>query len=328
MNDAGQGSHESRGQPGPADLAKDPKNERSPGMSQAVALHDDRKTDDREGILSKISSVAAIPTASVELVRLLQEPEVPNAKLAQGIEYDPSLTSNLLRLANSAYFGYSRAVSTIREAIFLLGRNEIFQMVVGTVVGKMTKQSVSGYGLSPSALWDHLIGVAVVSRRLGEALHPKIPSYTFTAGLLHDIGKIVLGTFGGVDPAPILEMVEEEQIDMVAAERRILGIDHAEVGARLLESWNLPAYLADVVRWHHNPEKDPGQAVVSGLVHVADALCIQAGIGMGFSGHIVRLAEEVLWKARLETRISEKVIAQALVELEGLRDVFRLQSPG
>jgi HD-like signal output (HDOD) protein len=167
------------------------------------------------------------------------------------------------------------------------------------------------------------MGVAVVSRRLGQALHPKIPSYTFTAGLLHDIGKIVLGTFTEVDPAPILELAEQEQIDMVTAEQRILGIDHAEVGACLLESWNLPAYLGEVVRWHHEPEKDPGQTVVSGLVHVADALCIQAGIGISSSGHILRLAEEVLWKARLETRVSEEVIAEALEELEGLRDIFR-----
>lgn len=292
-------------------------------MSQGAALKDDRKTDYREGILSKISSVAAMPTASVELVRLLQEPDIPNSKLAQAIEYDPSLTSNLLRLANSAYFGFSRSVSTVRDAIFLLGRNEIFQMVLASVVGKMTQQSVRGYGLSPSELWDHLMGVAVVSRRLGKALHPKIPSYTFTAGLLHDIGKVVLGTFGEVDPDPILELVEQEQICLVSAEQRILGIDHAEVGARLLESWNLPAYVSEVVRWHHDPEKDPGQAVVAGLVHVADALCIQAGIGISVSGHFFRLAEEVLWKARLETRVSEEVIAQALAELEGLRDVFR-----
>jgi putative nucleotidyltransferase with HDIG domain len=292
-------------------------------MTRGVALKDDPVADSRERILSKLSSVAAIPTASVELVRLVQEPDAPNAKLAQAIEYDPSLTSNLLRLSNSAYFGFSRAVSTVRDAIFLLGRNEIFQLVVASVVGKMTQKSVRGYGLSPSELWDHLMGVAVVTRRLGEALHPKIPSYTFTAGLLHDIGKIVLGTFGEVDPEPIMELAEQEQIDLVSAEQRILGIDHAEVGARLLESWNVPAYLAEVVRWHHEPEKDPGQAIVSGLVHVADALCIEAGIGTNANGHIRWLAGEVLQKACLETHISDEVIEQALEELEGLRDIFR-----
>jgi len=292
-------------------------------MSQAVGLKDDNKTDFTDGILSRISSVSTIPTASVELVRLLQDPDLPNSKLTQAIEYDPSLTSNLLRLANSAYFGYSRAVSTVRDAIFLLGRNEIFQMVVATVVGKMTKQSVRGYGLSPSELWDHLMGVAVVSRRVGQALHQKIPSYTFTAGLLHDVGKIVLGTFGEVDPAPILELAQEEKIGLVEAEQRILGIDHAEVGACLLESWNLPAYLAEVVRWHHDPGRESGQAVVAGLVHVADALCIVHGIGISVSGHLRGLAEEILLKARLETRVSEEVIAQALAELDGLRDVFR-----
>lgn len=292
-------------------------------MAREVALKDDPGADSRERILAKLSSVVAIPTASVDLVRLVQEPDVPNSRLAKGIEYDPSLTSNLLRLANSAYFGFSRSVSTVRDAIFLLGRNEIFQLVVASVVGKMTKQSVRGYGLSPGELWDHLMGVAVVSRRLGETLHPKIPSYTFTAGLLHDIGKVVLGTFGEVDPEPIMELAEQERTDLVSAERRILGIDHAEVGARLLENWNVPAYLAEVVRWHHEPGKDPGPAIVSGLVHVADALCIEAEIGTNANGHVRWLAGEVLHKAHLETHISDKVIEQALTELEGLRDIFR-----
>lgn len=292
-------------------------------MGQAEAVEEERGTGCREAILSKLPSVAAIPTASVEIVRLLQEPDIPNAKLAQAIEYDPSLTSNVLRLANSAYFGYPRSVSTIRDAIFLLGRNEIFQMVVASFVGKMTRQSVRGYGLSPSELWDHLMGVAVVSRKLGQVLHDKIPSYTFTAGLLHDIGKIVLGTFSDVDPAPILELAKQEHIALVAAEQRILGIDHAEIGALLLESWNLPAYLAEAVRWHHDPAKDPGQAVVAGLVYVADALCIVSGIGISVNGHMRRLAEGVLGKARLETRVSEEVIEHALAELDGLREVFR-----
>ena len=291
---------------------------------RGVALKDDPVADSRERILSKLSSVAAIPTASAELVQLVQEPDAPNSKLAQAIEYDPSLTSNLLRLANSAYFGFPGAVSTVRDAIFLLGKNETFQLVVASVVGKMTQQPVRGYGHSPTELWDHLMGVAVVSRRLGEALHPKIPSYTFTAGLLHDIGKIVLGTFGDVDPEPIMERAEQEDIDLVSAERQILGIDHAEVGARLLESWNVPAYLAEVVRWHHEPEKDPGQAIVSGLVHVADALCIEAGIGTNANGHVRWIAGEVLHKACLETQISDEVIEQALEELEGPRDIFSL----
>jgi len=291
-------------------------------MTRAVALKEDPVAESRERILSKLRSVAAMPTASVDLVRLVQEPDAPNSKLAWAIEYDPSLTSNLLRLANSAYFGFSRTVSTVRDAIFLLGRNETFQLVAASVVGKMKQKSVRGYGLSPGELWAHHMGVAVVSRRLGEALHPKIPSYTFTAGLLHDMGKIVLGTFGEVDPEPIMELAEREQTDLVSAERLILGIDHAEVGARLLESWNVPDYLVEAVRWHHEPGKDPGQAIVSGLVHVADALCIEAGIGTNANAHTRWLARQALQKACLETHISDKVIEQALEELEGLRDAF------
>ncbi len=292
-------------------------------MNPQTARNEGAEKGLRREILARISSVAAIPTASAELIRLLQDPEESNAKLVQAIEFDPSLTSNILRLANSAYFGFPRSVSTVREALFLLGRNEIFQLVVASIVGKMARHAVRGYGLTPAELWDHLMGVAIATEGLGKLLGRRVPPYAFTAGLLHDIGKVVLGSIVEVDAAPVRELVEREGIPWIAAERRLLGIDHAEVGARLLESWNLPPYLTLAVRWHHEPERGGEGGEVARLILLADALCVTAGIGAGVDGCMGRMLKEIIEEESVPARVGEQVIQQVLTELEDLRCIFQ-----
>ena len=101
----------------------------------------------------------------------------------------------------------------------------------------------------------------------------------FTSGLLHDVGKILLGTFMEVDVEPIVHLAKTELISFNVAEQRVLGIDHAEAGAALLEAWELPELIIRAIRWHHTPEDYEGDPLVVDLVHVADALCLQGAIG-------------------------------------------------
>ena len=234
----------------------------------------------RQEIIESIASVPPLPSASTEVIRLLRDPKVPSARIAQAIEYDPSLTTNVLRLANSSFFGFHRSVSTVKEAIFRLGTNQVFQLVVAATVGKMAQRPVKGYDLPGGDLWDHLVGTAIASTRLAETLHLEIPSYTFTAALTHDVGKVVLGTFVEVDAEAIRALAYEEKMSFELAEQKVLGIDHSEVGALLLEHWNLPEHLVDVVRWHHQPENYRGKDLrAANVVHVANVLCLMAGVG-------------------------------------------------
>jgi len=149
----------------------------------------------RQEIIESIAAVPPLPTASVEVIRMIQDPKVPSGRIAQAIEYDPSLTTNVLRLANSSFFGFHRSVSTVKDALFRLGTNQVFQLVVAATVGKMAQTPLNGYDLSSGDLWDHLVGTAIASVKLAQTLKIQIPSYTFTAALTHDVGKVVLGTF-------------------------------------------------------------------------------------------------------------------------------------
>jgi len=289
---------------------------RSSGVS-AVSL--------REQIIDTIPSLPSLPSASSEVIRLVRDPDVPNAKIAQTIEYDPSLTTNVLRLANSAYFGFVHKVGTVKEALFRLGTHRVFQMVVAATIGKMAQTPLRGYDLSGGDLWDHLIGTAIGSTKLAEALALKPPDYVFTAALTHDIGKIVLGTFIEVNATSIISLAHEEKISFEEAEQRILGIDHAEVGAMLLEHWNMPSNLVEVVRWHHQPENITGDPLVVNLVHAANVTCLMAGVGASLDALTYRPKHDVMSQLGLDTGILEKVVFEIINELLSVRKLFNFR---
>jgi len=278
----------------------------------------------RNEILSTISSIPAMPTVIVKIRKLLSDPDVSFMELAQTIKYDPGLTANILRLTNSAYFGFSKSVNTVQQGVVRLGTKRIFELAVAAAVAPMTQKEVKGYDLSPGKLWEHSVAVAIGAEQLALALDIKAPDYTFTAGLLHDIGKIVLGTFVEVDAAPIMELSLQKDVSFDEAEKQVLGIDHAEAGAILLEKWNLPEGIVNVDRWHHRPDQFQGDMLVLDLVHVADVLAMMSGLGVGQDGLNYHTSSEVASRLKLTTKITEAVVCKIM---DGLKELSSLFNP-
>jgi len=279
----------------------------------------------RDVILKRVKTVETLPSASAQIISLVQDPDTPSDKIAQALEYDPSLTTNILRMANSARFGLPQSVSTVKDALFRLGRQVVLEMVVAVSVKSTFKEPIKGYDVAGSDLWDHVVGTAIGAIELGKILDIKVPAHTFTAALLHDVGKIVLGMFVEVDSAAITEMAFEEEMSFEVAERLVLGIDHTEVGAALLTAWNLPEYIVDIVRWHHQPENCPEDPVVVNLVHAADFLSLMAGMGKGIDGLNYKPSDHVMSKLRISSSVSQKVIYRILKALDELRETFSFE---
>ena len=276
----------------------------------------------RDEILSKIGSIPAMPTVVVEIRKLLTNPDVNFTELAQIIKYDPGLTTNILHLANSAYFGFSKSVNSVQQGIVRLGTKRIFELAVAAAIAPMAQKAVKGYDLSPGKFWEHSVAVAIGAEQLALVLNIKAPDYTFTAGLLHDIGKIVLGTFVKVDVAPIMALANQENVSFDEAEKQVLGIDHAEAGAILLEKWNLPESLVNVDRWHHQPDQFQGDRLVLDLVHVADVLAMMGGLGVGEDGLNYHTSSEVVARLNLTTKITEGVVCKIMSGLKELSSLF------
>lgn len=276
----------------------------------------------REEIIDQIGKIPALPASAIQVVRLLKDPNVDFQELAGSIEYDPGLTSNILRMANSAQYAGAWSVKSVREAIVRLGMNTIFHMVVGSTVAPMVQQPVRGYDLPPGELWHHSVAVSICTGRLASALNIKVPNHAFTAALLHDVGKIVLGTFIEVDTKPIMDIAFNEGISFEVAEQAVLGIDHAETGAILLSNWNIPQCVVDVARWHHQPEHCQEDELVPDLVHIADTLCLIGGIGAGNDGLNYTASDEVAQKLGLTGEVAEKVLCDTIGRLEETSGLF------
>lgn len=277
----------------------------------------------RDQVLEKTAEVPALPAATSRVIEVLQDREASVVDVMRVIEFDPGLTSNVLRLANSAYFAGSREIVSLRDAGVRLGLNRVFQLVMTSSISAQASQPVRGYGLCPGELFEHAVSAALAAELLAEALGKKIPPEAFTAGLLHDIGKTVLGTFVEVDVKPILDVAFKEGVSFEVAERRILGIDHAEVGAILLERWKLPRSIVEAVRKHHNPDEVTGEDYfLVALVHVADNLCLESGIGMGIDGLHYAPSPGITERMHLKPLACEGVVCKMLTQLDELRGIL------
>ena len=220
-------------------------------------------------IMRQVKSFPGMPTTAAKLLPLLRDPDSSIARVEDLIKYDPGLTANLLKLTNSAYFGLPSRISSVRQAILLLGKKRLLQLVTTMCMSGLMKRSVPGYDLPQGALWRHCVAVAVAAERLVQSLKITPADEVFTAALLHDIGKMVLGDFVQEDLKSIREMVAKG-ISFEVAEYMVLGTNHADIGARILKSWSMPEELVHAVAWHHDPDQCRDHCRISDLVHVAN----------------------------------------------------------
>ncbi len=271
----------------------------------------------KDKIIEHIKEVEAIPTSATNAIALLQAKEVDINKVIKAIEIDISITANLLKLVNSSAFAADRKISSVQEAVVRIGAKNLMQMLIGSSVTKALNVEIKGYDLPPGELWKSSIVTAIYSDVIKEELSINLPAWTFTAGLLRDVGKIVLGSFiDYVNPDDIIAHAKKNEISFVEAEKEILGIDHAEVGALLLRQWKLPQQLEIPVRYHHTPEeidgvKYPEEKVVAEIIHIADSLTIMQGIGVGREGLNYRVSDKIAEKYKINISKVEMILAQA-----------------
>jgi putative nucleotidyltransferase with HDIG domain len=278
----------------------------------------------RNNILAKVRTIPSIPSVVIKLRQYLSDPDVSFDELAKVIEFDPGLTANLLQLANSAYFGWSGQIKTVKEAITRLGTNRIFQMVLCMSVAPLVRKPVKGYDMESDGLWHHSIATAICAEQLAKSLKVANSEEAFTAGLLHDMGKILLGTFVEIDDEPIKKLVQTDNLSFNEAERQVLGIDHAEAAAELLSYWKLPENVVAAARWHHSPNQaEEKHSNIVDLVHVADILCIKMGWGIGIDGPLYCVNEEAEERLGINDQVVDEITDKVGAAIDDLKNILQ-----
>jgi len=246
----------------------------------------------REEILARAKALPHIPAPVMRIMNYMSKPDADMNVLGSLIEYDPGLTVNVLRMANSSFFGGGVPVSSVRDALFRLGMRRMVQLVIASGVAPNARGPVGGYGLKQGELLRYSIAVGVGAEILAAQLGVKPPDHTFTAGLLSSIGKVVLGKYLEIDGDPIQALAVREGISFAQAEQRLLGIDHCEIGAQLLTWWEMPEQIVTCVRWHLDPCSAPVWDMAVDLVHAGMVVASMAGIGQGVDGLFYDVCQE------------------------------------
>ena len=272
-------------------------------------------------ILNQVKSFPGMPATAARLMPLLQSPHASVDQIEDILRYDPGLTANILKLTNSAYFGLPSQVSSVRQAVLLLGWKRLLQLVMTMCMSALMKKPVPGYDLPQGELWRHSVAVSVAADLLIASLSINDVDEVFTAALLHDIGKMVLGSYVLEDLEKIKEMVSKG-ISFEVAEFVVLGTNHAAIGARILQSWSLPQELVNAVRWHHDPDSCESRCMLSDVVHVANIMSCCIGYGKGCNGQAAEPSFEVIERLGLTQNHIDQLSEQTRQEMNKLAEIL------
>jgi putative nucleotidyltransferase with HDIG domain len=259
-------------------------------------------------LVAKVKNLPPISQAALQLVNLLDEPAVSNDDVVQVLKYDNVLTAKLLRACNSPYFGLEEPVSSVDQAVLILGHHQILHIVLTLAFGGAMAVPLVGYAVESNELWRHSLTAATAAEFIvTDGVDINIdPHVAFTIGLLHDIGKLVLGqVLTPENQTNIRALIADKKNSRWEAEAVVLGTDHAEVGGALLQVWNLPEEIIEGVAHHHQPVVDP-EPKLSAVAHLANYVAHRLGSAPGLESYAalvdMRVAEAFsLTPARIET---------------------------
>jgi putative nucleotidyltransferase with HDIG domain len=255
----------------------------------------------------EVEAFPGMPATAVKLLPLLDNSDSSAADVESILKYDPGLTANILKLTNSSYFGIPTRISSVKQAIVLLGWKRLLQVVTTICMSPLMKKSVPGYDLRSEELWRHSVAVSVAAEILVKALKIPDADEVFTAALLHDVGKLVLGNSFDV------------------AESMVLGTNHAEVGGQILHKWSFPAELVNAVQWHHDPESCENGCVLSDIVHVANTLGLMTGFGKVEEGNGFEPIGLVADRLGLKPNHLDAMVQQTSDGVQKLSDLWGLE---
>ena len=245
--------------------------------------------------LVRCPALPSLGSINKALQGLLLTDQRYTAQIAEIIRRDPSLTSRLLRLVNSVYYGLASPVNSIEEAVFYLGVRQIRQLAMVTPVIEDFQRLTWQCAFPWREFWQHCIGTAILTREVTSAVQYSSDESDYVAGLVHDVGKIVMAwTFPDHFAEIHRRMVQFPQ-DLVTVENEVLGLDHAELGALYLEQHHLPELMVNAARFHHRPEAAEEFAPIIASVQIADLLLRSENIG--FSGNCMAVTHDQCFEA-------------------------------
>ena len=231
-------------------------------------------------LISTLGDLPPLPQVAAQVLRLAADPDSTTDELRRVISTDLALTAQILKIANSAMFGMVREVKTLTQAIMTLGFSTIKSVVIASSAKNL--YSRGGTGLQERVLWEHALVTALAGRAYGRCFRNPRVEEVFLGGLMHDIGKSVMGIKFSDRYSALVRSIYNGEADCLESELDLFGFDHTMVGEALLMSWNLPSSLVNAVRWHHDPAHAPAEdQALTALVAMGNQMALDRKVGLG-----------------------------------------------
>lgn len=272
--------------------------------------------------INRVKHLPPAPKILPQLLLLLNKPDSDTGQVVDLISLDPSLTAGVLRLCNSAFFASSSQASDIQEAITRLGFRQVFQLVASISGARALSPPQKGYGIDAGELWQHSVTSAVAAQMIALDLGDD-DNIVFTATLLHDLGKIVLAEALEHIYAKLIEEIEMHQYSLLETEKKLLGVQHAEIGGRLLSRWRFPEELVAAVWHHHQPGAAQNHQRLAAFVYVGNMIAYFMGHGYGHQAFALRGRSEALDLLKLNADALPKYMIRTYEKMEMINALFR-----
>ena len=271
-------------------------------------------------ILKQIEYLPVFNRTTQKALQLLLDDVDHNKEIAEVIKFDPGLTANVLKLANSAYFAHTVEIKDLTGAINYLGRDKMYQILTLSTASQYFKKQSAGYELMQGELWKHSISVGIVAEYLSYFEPKENKSALFTAGILHDIGKTILSIWVDDLWTDILYLIENQGIDFIEAEKRVLGYTHALVGGAILQRWFFPDNVVLAARNHHDAKIHPNPIVR--IIRLADYVSIAMGYMSQQDNMLYQGYKDLMEYYKIQTKDLELIFSDCHNIIQSVLDDF------
>ena len=277
--------------------------------------------------VERLEGLPTLPSVASTLISLTQSPQTSATQVGELISQDQALTGPVLKLVNSAYYGFPKQITTVNHAVVILGFNRVKNIVLAASVFGLKGQRLLPRFDAPG-FWRHSLGAAVAARTAARELGRVDSEESFVCGLLHDVGKLVLAQVAPADYDRCLAAAEERHELILVTEQEVFGVDHAEVGSWLAEQWKLPPGVVSAVRHHHAPTATRRDRDAAWTTHLGDILTRALQIGWAGDATIPRIDPALAGEAGLVPAGLDRLVARLLDDLRKAGDFFEMIGAG
>jgi len=276
----------------------------------------------KRNILRKLKDLPPMPKIVSKVHKIMANPNAGITDLVKLLEKDQSLVIKVLRLGNSAYYGVSGKISTVRRAAVLLGQKTLGEVVTMAGISNLMGKKLEGYGFDTDDLWRHSLAVGFGTKFIADRVKPYLSNDAFIAGLIHDAGKIVLDEY-------VLERKDEVQTfradgnsTFLDVEKKILGIDHAQIAAAICKRWSIPNTINQAIRWHHRPSRSNGSEIAL-FLHVADHFAKISEIGTSQDDLRNQMEKDALESLGFQEKELDHLLVEVMESVETIAEEFQ-----